>query len=320
MEARIAEREGVALRTIKVAGVKGKSVWGKVRSLMAIPPSLLQSGRLLRSFKPDIVLGVGGYSSGPVVLTAWAMGYPTAIHEQNTFPGLSNRILGHIVNRIFVSFADTRRHFPQGKTFLTGNPVRGMIRSPRTCRDRETRDKFTLFIFGGSQGAHPLNRAMGEALIYLRDWKERMRILHQTGERDYQEVQEAYRREGFEAEVHPFIQAMDRAYAQADLALCRAGATTLFELMITGLPAILVPYPHAANHHQTLNAQTMANAGAAVIVPDRDLTGARLSQVLKELIQDPPRLKKMGEQAAALATPQAADQIVNSCYEMAGHG
>ncbi len=320
MEARIAAREGYALRTIKVASVKGKSVWGKLRSLMAIPQSLIQSGSLLCSFKPDIVLGVGGYASGPVVLTAWAMGYPTAIHEQNTFPGLSNRILGRFVDRIFVSFADSSRHFPPGKTFLTGNPVRGMIRSPRSWPEQKSRDKFTLFILGGSQGAHPLNQAVGEALIYLREWKERIHIIHQTGEKDYPEVQEAYRREEFEAEVYPFIQAMDRAYAQADLVLCRAGATTLFELMTTGLPAILVPYPHAANDHQTLNAQTMVDAGAAVLVADGDLTGVHLSKILKELIRDPPRLKKMGEQAAVLATPQAAQKIVTFCYEMAGHG
>jgi UDP-N-acetylglucosamine--N-acetylmuramyl-(pentapeptide) pyrophosphoryl-undecaprenol N-acetylglucosamine transferase len=223
------------------------------------------------------------------------------------------------VDRIFVSFADSCRHFPAGKTFLTGNPVRRMIPWRGSRPEAEPQKKFTLFIFGGSQGAHALNRAMGEALFHLRDWKGKMRILHQTGEKDYPEVQEAYLREGFEAEVHPFIQAMDRAYAQADLVLCRAGATTLFELMTTGLPAILVPYPHAANDHQTLNAQTMVKAGAAVLIADGDLTGAHLSRVLRELIQDPPRLKMMGEQAAALATPRAAHKVVTSCYEMADH-
>jgi UDP-N-acetylglucosamine--N-acetylmuramyl-(pentapeptide) pyrophosphoryl-undecaprenol N-acetylglucosamine transferase len=320
LEASIVAREGYALRTIEVASVKGKAVWGKLRSLMVVPQSLLQSWSLLRSFGPDIVLGVGGYASGPVVLTAWAMGYPTAIHEQNTFPGLSNRILGRFVDRIFVSFAGSSRHFSRGKTFLTGNPVRGMIRSPRSLQERKPGAKFTLFIFGGSQGAHHLNQAMEEALIYLREWKERLHIIHQTGEKDYRQVQEAYRREEFEAEVHPFIHAMDRAYALADLVLCRAGATTLFELMTTGLPAILVPYPFAANDHQTLNAKTMVDAGAAVLVANGDLTGVHLSRILKELIEDPPRLKKMGERAAALAQPDAAQKIITLCYEMVGHG
>ncbi len=320
LEASIVAREGYALKTIEGASVKGKPVWGKLRSLMAVPKSLLQSGSLLRSFKPDIVLGVGGYASGPVVLTAWAMGYPTAIHEQNIFPGLSNRILGRFVDRIFISFADSSRHFSRGKTLLTGNPVRGMIRSPGFLQERKPGAKFTLFIFGGSQGAHHLNQAMEEALIYLREWKERLHIIHQTGEKDYREVQEAYRREEFEAEVHPFIHAMDRAYALADLVLCRAGATTLFELMTAGLPAILVPYPYAANDHQTLNAKTMVDAGAAVLVANGDLTGVHLSRILKELIEDPPRLKKMGERAAALAQPDAAQKIVTLCYEMVGHG
>ena len=320
LEASIVAREGYALKTIEVASVTGKPVWGKLRSLMAVPKSLLQSGSLLRSFKPDIVLGVGGYASGPVVLTAWAMGYHTAIHEQNIFPGLSNRILGRFVDRIFISFADSSRHFSRGKTLLTGNPVRGMIRSPGFLQERKPGAKFTLFIFGGSQGAHHLNQAMEEALIYLREWKERLHIIHQTGEKDYREVQEAYRREEFEAEVHPFIHAMDRAYALADLVLCRAGATTLFELMTTGLPAILVPYPYAANDHQTLNAKTMVDAGAAVLVANGDLTGVHLSRILKELIEDPPRLKKMGERAAALAQPDAAQKIITLCYEMVGHG
>ncbi len=320
LEASIVAREGYALKTIEGASVKGKPVWGKLRSLMAVPKSLLQSGSLLRSFKPDIVLGVGGYASGPVVLTAWAMGYHTAIHEQNIFPGLSNRILGRFVDRIFISFADSSRHFSRGKTLLTGNPVRGMIRSPGFLQERKPGAKFTLFIFGGSQGAHHLNQAVEEALIYLREWKERLHIIHQTGEKDYREVQEAYRREEFEAEVHPFIHAMDRAYALADLVLCRAGATTLFELMTTGLPAILVPYPYAANDHQTLNAKTMVDAGAAVLVANGDLTGVHLSRILKELIEDPPRLKKMGERAAALAQPDAAQKIITLCYEMVGHG
>ncbi len=319
LEARVVEREGYALKTIQAHSLKGRSFSGKFRSLMAMPQSLMQAGGLLLSFKPDMVLGVGGYASGPVVLTAWALGYPTAIHEQNVFPGLSNRILGRFVDRIFISFADSALHFPRGRTRLTGNPVRKRIR-PRSGAEPKPGGKFTLFIFGGSQGAHPLNRAMQEALTDLRAWKDGLRLIHQTGEKDYAEVQEAYGREGFDAEVHPFLQDMERAYGEADLVLCRAGATTLFELMATGLPAILVPYPHAANDHQTLNAQTMVRAGAAVLVADGDLNGARLSGVLKELMQDPPRLRKMGEQAAALATPEAARQIVTFCYEWVGHG
>ena len=320
LETRLVAEAGHPLRTIEAVSLKGKSFWGKVRALGAVPKSLCQSWGLIHSFRPDMVLGVGGFASGPVVLAAWAMGYRTAIHEQNAFPGLSNRILGRFVDRAFVSFAGSARHFPRQRSILTGNPIRKRIRQQAGEREGGMKSKFTLFIFGGSQGAHRLNLAMTEALSDLREFKGRLQVIHQTGEKDYVGVQEAYRREGFVAEVSPFIHDMDRAYAAADLVLCRAGASTLFELMAMGKPAILVPYPYAANDHQTLNAQTMVKAGAAVLVADGDLSGARLSQILKELIQDPPRLKKMGEQAAALASPRAAHRIVTFCYEMAGHG
>jgi len=313
-------KERYPLRTIEVSSLKGKPFWGKIRSLMAVPRSLIQSCLLIHSFKPHIVLGVGGYASGPVVLTAWAMGYKTAIQEQNAFPGLSNRILGKVVGRAFISFASSARFFPRPKTILTGNPVRRMLRQIGIPRKPEPGSKFTLFIFGGSQGAHRLNQVMEETLIYLRELKGRVRIIHQTGDRDYAAMQEAYQREGFEAEVHPFIYDMDRAYAAADLVLCRAGATTLFELMAVGKPAILVPYPYAANDHQTLNARTLVDAGAALMVSNGDLSGFKLSKILQDLMQDPARLKTMGERAAAVGKPDAAQTIVNLCYEMVGHG
>jgi UDP-N-acetylglucosamine--N-acetylmuramyl-(pentapeptide) pyrophosphoryl-undecaprenol N-acetylglucosamine transferase len=161
---------------------------------------------------------------------------------------------------------------------------------------------------------------MEEALIDLREMRGRLRIIHQTGGKDYAEVQKVYEREGFEAEVYPFIYEMDRSYAAADLVLCRAGATTLFELMAMGKPAILVPYPYAANDHQTLNALTLVDAGAAVKVADGELTGKHLGEILRQLSGDPGRLKRMGEQAAALAKPRAAEEIVEHCYEAVGHG
>jgi len=319
LEARLGAESGYTLRTIEVVSLKGKPFWGKVRGLMALPQSLFQSWRLIRSFGPDLVLGVGGYASGPVVLTAWAMGYRTAIHEQNAFPGLSNRILGWVVDRAFISFAASDRHFPRQKSILTGNPIRRKIRSEGIVREAGPESKFTLFIFGGSQGAHRLNLAMTEALVHLQDCKARMQIIHQTGDKDYPEVLEAYRREGFAAEVHPFIHDMDRAYAAADLVLCRAGASTLFELMAMGKPGVLVPYPYAANDHQTLNARALVDAGAALMVANGDLKGARLSEMLGQLCEDPARLRKMGERASALAKPDAAETIVKLCYEMVNH-
>lgn len=320
LEASIVAREGYRLSTIEVGSLQGKTFCKKLREVIAIPRSLFQSWRLIHSFKPDLVLGVGGYASGPVVLTAWAMGRRTAIHEQNAFPGLSNRILGRFVDRVFISFEASARHFAGRKTILTGNPVRRRMRPKMAAQKAAPESKFTLFIFGGSQGAHRLNRAMEEALMDLREMRGRLRIIHQTGEKDYAEVQKVYEREGFEAEIYPFIYEMDRSYAAADLVLCRAGATTLFELMAMGKPAILVPYPYAANDHQTLNALTLVDAGAAVKVADGELTGKHLGEILRQLSGDPGRLKRMGEQAAALAKPRAAEEIVKHCYEAVGHG
>ena len=320
LEARLGAESGYILRTIEAVSLKGKSFWGKIRGLMALPQSLFESWRVIRSFGPDIVLGVGGYASGPVVLAAWAMGYRTAIHEQNAFPGLSNRILGRVVDCAFISFAASDRHFPRQKSVLTGNPIRQMIRLETRAREGGPEAKFTLFIFGGSQGAHRLNLAMTEALGHLQDCRARLQFIHQTGDKDYPEVLEAYRREGFTAEVHPFIHDMDRAYAAADLVLCRAGASTLFELMTMGKAAILVPYPYAANDHQTLNARVLMDAGAALMVTNGDLNGARLSEMLVQLCKNPDRLRKMGERASALAKPAAAETIVKLCYEMVGHG
>lgn len=320
LEASILPREGYALETVAAVSLKGKSLWGKMRSLTAIPASLVSSGRLIRSFRPQIVVGVGGYASGPVVLAAWVLGCKTAIHEQNAFPGLSNRILGRFADRTFISFAASARFFPPEKTVLTGNPVRRKLQAGAAGGGPCTGGPFTLLVFGGSQGAHRLNQAMADALPHLREIKGRLHILHQTGEKDWQEIREAYQREGFAAEVQPFFHEMEKAYAAADLVLCRAGATTLFELMALGKAAILVPYPYAANDHQTLNAQALADAGAALRQADGQLNGAELSRLLKELISDPGRLAAMRKSAAALGKPEAAQNIVNLCYELVAHG
>lgn len=316
LESSVLAREGYELKTIEAAAWKGKKWGGKLGSMMAMPRSFGQAWRLLHFFRPDLVLGFGGYASGPVVFMAWAWGYKTAIHEQNAFPGLSNRILGKVVGRVFLSFEGSARHFPRSKTVLTGNPVRRRMQQGKVPPAQRAEEKFTLFIFGGSQGAHHINQAMGESLVHLGDLKNRMRVIHQTGDRDYDEVRQAYEREGMEAEVQRFIQDMDRAYRAADLVLCRAGATTLFELMAMGKPAILVPYPHAANDHQTLNAQALVDARAALMVANGDLNGLNLSRILRQLSEDREKLKKIGERAVSLAQPHAAGKIADLCYEM----
>jgi UDP-N-acetylglucosamine--N-acetylmuramyl-(pentapeptide) pyrophosphoryl-undecaprenol N-acetylglucosamine transferase len=320
LETSLVAREGYELKAIEAAAWKGKGIGGKLMSLLAIPRSLWQSRRLLRSVRPDLVLGVGGYASGPVVLTAWAMGFRTAIHEQNSFPGLSNRILGRVVDRVFISFENSGDHFPRRKTVLTGNPVRKKLRRVKEDSREPGEKEFTLFIFGGSQGAHRLNQAIEESLPHLGDLKGRMRMIHQTGDKDYDYVRAFYKREGVAAEVHRFIYDMERAYRAADLILCRAGATTLFELMAMGKTAILVPYPYAANDHQTLNAKALVDAGAAVMVANADLDGEVLGRLVRDLEEDPERRKRMGERAAALAQLGAAEKISDLCCRMVENG
>jgi UDP-N-acetylglucosamine--N-acetylmuramyl-(pentapeptide) pyrophosphoryl-undecaprenol N-acetylglucosamine transferase len=320
LEASLVAREGYELKAIEVAALKGRGMGGKLVSLLAIPKSFWQSWRLLRSVQPGLVLGVGGYASGPVVLAAWAMGFRTAIHEQNSFPGLSNRILGRFVDRVFISFEGSGAHFPRPKTVLTGNPVRKKLQWAKGNSYQPGEKEFTLFIFGGSQGAHRLNQAMEESLPHLGDLKGKMRIIHQTGDRDYDYVRAFYEREGMAAEVHRFIYDMERAYRAADLSLCRAGATTLFELMALGKAAILVPYPYAANDHQTLNAKALVDAGAALMVANGELNGKGLSRLVRELKEDPERRKRMGERAATLAQPGAAEKIADLCYRMVENG
>jgi UDP-N-acetylglucosamine--N-acetylmuramyl-(pentapeptide) pyrophosphoryl-undecaprenol N-acetylglucosamine transferase len=316
LESSLVAREGYELKAIEVAALKGKGIGGKLISLLAIPRSLWQSRKLLRSVQPALVLGVGGYTSGPVVLTAWAMGIRTVIHEQNSFPGLSNRILGRFVDRVFISFENSGAHFPRRKTVLTGNPVRKKLQRVKEDSREPGEKEFTLFIFGGSQGAHRLNQAMEESLPHFGDLKGKIRIIHQTGDKDYDYVRAFYEREGVAAEVHRFIYDMERAYRAADLILCRAGATTLFELMAVGKAAVLVPYPYAANDHQTLNAKALADAGAALMVANADLNGKVLSGLVRELKENPERRKRMGERAAALAQPGAAEKIADLCYRM----
>lgn len=319
IESSVLAKERYSYRSITMASWHGRTFTGRMQSLLCLPRGFRQAWHLIRSFGPDLVLGMGGYASGPVVLSAWVLGKKTAVHEQNAYPGLSNRILGRFVDRVFVSFVDSSRHFPPGKTVLTGNPVRKRMRPKKKEFSGQRRPAFTLFIFGGSQGAHKLNLAMMEALPFLRDQKGKWRIIHQTGSRDFSEVQEGYAKEGWEAEVHPFIHEIDQAYDAADLVLCRAGATTLFELMAMGKPAILVPYPFAANDHQTLNAQVLVRAGAALLVGNGELTGSLLGRRLMELSGDRTRLRSMGEASASLARLDAAQKVVDCCYEMISH-
>ena len=315
IEKTVLPRLGLPLRTIPVEGIKGRGLAKTLKALVKIPWGLAASRKMVCEFGPDLVLGVGGYASGPAVLAAQLMGVPTAIAEQNAFPGLTNRLLGRIADRIFLAFAPPRQWFPTERIRVTGNPIRAAFLTKGT-RDPDTEGLFTVLVFGGSQGAHAINRIAGEALADLRPFRDRLRFIHQTGEKDREAVAETYRAQGFTAEVSAFILDMEQAYRRADLLVCRAGATSIAEITAAGKAAVLIPFPFAVNDHQTQNARVLAEAGGAEMIAERDLTGPRLAALIQRLRDDPGALRKMEAAAAALGHPRAAKEIVDECLTL----
>ncbi|UCD85263.1 MAG: undecaprenyldiphospho-muramoylpentapeptide beta-N-acetylglucosaminyltransferase [Deltaproteobacteria bacterium] len=315
LEAEVVPKSGYPIRFIKVEGIKGRKLGSKLRVAGKIPLSLLQSYQIIRSLHPHLVVGVGGYASGPLVVTAWALGIPTVIHEQNAYPGITNRILCRLVKRIFISFQETMIYFPPGKTRLTGNPVRRQFREG-SGETKENKDKFSLLLLGGSQGSHRINTTMLEALNYLRDIGQSIKIVHQTGVKDFESVSRAYQASGFDAEVKLFIDDIGRAYRQADLIICRAGATTIAELTVSRRPAVLIPFPHAAANHQRFNAQTLADKGAAELILEDDLNGELIAKAIMKYYHNRELLEEMGERSGNIAHPQSAEEIVNECYRL----
>lgn len=314
LEAKIIPKEGFDLRFIRSEGLVGKSSVRTLKAALQIPISIWGSYRILKEIKPDIVLGVGGYSSGPVLFCARLMGISTIIHEQNTVPGLANRILGRIVDTVAVTYHESIKSFPEEKTFLTGNPVRREILEGSRERGYGTfslnRDRFTIFVCGGSRGASHINRAAGEALDYLEEYRDKIQFLHQTGDEDFNFMKETYSRREFRGTVMPFAHEMADAYAVADMVISRAGATTLAELTACGKAAILVPYPHAAANHQEINARKLWDIGAAYVILDRDLNGKSLSGMIKHLIEEPEAISEMERISKSLGNREATARVV----------
>lgn len=313
IEGRVLPREGFPLATIPIRGVKGRKIRGFLEAAYGIPASLVCSFRIIRGFRPDLIVGLGGYASGPVLLAGKLLGVRSAILEQNLRPGVTNRILGWIVDRVFTSYPESASFFPRGKVIETGNPVRwsGL---PELGKD----GRFTVLVFGGSAGAHRINTAFVEALPRLADLARALKIIHQTGEADFASIREVYSALPFEAEVLAFVDAMDEAYARSDLVIARAGASTVAELALFGKPAVLVPYPYAADDHQRFNAAALAERGAAEVIHDRELSGEKLAEVIRALYLNPERLREMGKAARKLARPDAAQRIVDECLALLG--
>ena len=312
IEKRVLGDLGFSLQTIDVEGIKGKGWMKSLAAVLLIPMSLIQSFRIIRGFSPELVIGVGGYASGPVVLAACLMGIRTAIAEQNALPGLTNRILGKMVDRVFVSFAQTGRWFHSRKVMVSGNPIRQGF-AAEMKQPKEPNRPFTLLVFGGSQGAHAINRAMLEALDDLEPLRDRMRILHQTGSKDRDAVANTYRTKGAKAEVLPFITDMAAAYQTADLLVCRAGATSIAEITAAGKAAILIPFPAAVEDHQTKNAEVLVQAGAAEMIHEKELTGTRLAATIRRYYESPQLLREMEIRSAGQGNVRAAADIVDAC-------
>jgi len=313
--------EAISFRTIKIRGFKGKSLGGRFATLASLPQALIQSWAILREVKPHVVVGMGGYASGPILLMAALLRFPTIIHEQNAFPGLSNRILGPLVDVVALSFPESVPFIRGKRRAVTGNPIREALFGADRIKARENfglqSHRLTILIFGGSQGARRINLAMLEALPHLQRFRERVQFLHAAGEQDLPLVKRAYEEAGWVAEVRPFFQEMAEAYASADLCLCRSGASTVAELCALGKPALLIPYPYAANDHQRLNALALVRIGGARMLLDGELSGKAIAAFLEEVLAKPSLLEEMGRSAKELGRPDAASRLADFVCELA---
>ena len=307
VETRLVPQAGFPLELLEVGALQGQAAASRLKTLLLLPRSLWQALRILERFQPQVVLGIGGYAAGPMMLAAAWSGIPLAVLEPNAYPGLANRWVAPYVARAFVAFPEAASYFPAGKAVEVGLPVR---REFFEVQPKPRQPPFTVLIFGGSQGARTLNRAAVEALPQLDQLQENLLLLHQTGQSEYNSVREAYAKHAVRAEVFPYIEKMPEAFARADLVVCRAGASTVAELAAAGRAAVLVPYPTAANQHQLRNAESLARRGAARLILDRDCNGDRLVAVIREGLQEPETLERMEAAIRRAAHPEAAARIV----------
>lgn len=320
IESSIIPREGYPIRFLRMESLVGGTFAKKGRAIFKAALSMIDSRRILKAVKPDIAIGVGGYASGSVMLMAYLMSIPTMILEQNSIPGLTNKILGKCVDAVCVTYQDSISYFEKDKTFLTGNPVRGCILRGDPDEGFRLfslkRDLFTIFALGGSSGARSINKALVDSLQYLQDLKERIQFLHQTGQNEHEQIRQAYREGRFQGTITPFIHRMGEAYAVADLVISRAGATTLAELTAVGKPAILIPYPFAAGHHQELNALKLREIGAAKMILDRELCGETVAEHIRAFVVNESMREEMGKISKSVGRPDACSRVVDIAMSM----
>ncbi len=316
IESRVLPKEGFPLKTIYSGGLLGKKGFNRLLSLAKIPVGILQSLAWLMRKKPGLVVGVGGYVSGPLVLSAWMLRVPILIHEQNSIPGATNKLLGKIADKIAVSFKESLKYFPTNKTIETGNLIREELCVSR--KETAPSEKFTVLVLGGSLGAHSINVGMVEAMDELAQKKDQIHIVHQTGVRDDDWVKSQYAQKSISADVRPFINDMAEQYEKADLIICRAGATTLAEITACGKMAVLIPYPHATHNHQEHNARILESAGAAEMILDKDVSGERLAQSVLSAMEQPEKRRVMENNCYALGKRDATQKALQICLDLLG--
>jgi UDP-N-acetylglucosamine--N-acetylmuramyl-(pentapeptide) pyrophosphoryl-undecaprenol N-acetylglucosamine transferase len=313
IEMKLVPEAGLPLETLRVAGLKGKGGATLAKNLAMLGPGLADALGVVRRHKPAVALGVGGYAAGPMLLATWLSGVPNVIFEANAEPGFTNKVLARISKRIATGYEAAARSWG-AKAVATGCPVRPEFFSiaPRT-----TEKPFCLLITGGSQGALPINRAFVDSMDILARRKSELRIVHQTGERDYNAVRTAYARREINAEVVPFLKNMAERFAWADVVVCRAGAITTAEVAAAGRSAIFIPFGRATDSHQLRNAQEMARAGAGRVIPEQELTSERLTREIFSLLDQPQEIEKQASAARTLSRPNAVRDIVNLVEEVA---
>jgi UDP-N-acetylglucosamine--N-acetylmuramyl-(pentapeptide) pyrophosphoryl-undecaprenol N-acetylglucosamine transferase len=313
IEARVLPKESLPVRFVTVGRLKGMGIGSVLKTFITLPRSLIQSIGLLRHERPHVVVGVGGYASGPVALAAWLLRIPLVIVEPNSYAGLANRILGRFAKKVFVCFPgkDRQGFFPASKKVLTGPLVRKGLdqgdRAKALAAFGLGPGRFTVLAMGGSGGAHAINMTMKEAAKELKDVPD-LQVLHQTGEKDASDVKDGYRKAGVKAVVLPYINDMAGAYAAADLVVSRSGATTVAELAVLGKRAVLVPYPYAADNHQEYNARSLAEWGGADVIVQKDLVAAGLAAAIL-------KFSRSGREPLSPMPSSAAEEIVRACKE-----
>ena len=317
LEGEILGKEGFGFEPIQVEGFVGRGVFRMIRSLVLLPMSLWRAVRILRGHHTDLVIGTGGYFSPPVVVAAWLLNIPRVLLEPNAMPGLANRVLGPLADRIFLAFDSAIPFFSFSKVKVIGTPIRKafVLESPPPPLQKVSH----LLIFGGSQGARAINSAMLKAVENSAGLREQVTITHQTGADDYERVKAGYKQLGVLADVRPFLFDMPRELAKADLIVCRAGASTLAELSAYGKVGILIPFPHATHNHQEMNARAMETAGAARVLLQSALTGQRLAEEIETCMSDIPHLQEMAGRSWALRKVHATEQMVRECLSLVGH-